>query len=284
MKRIIHIILVAVALLAGTAYGHAQETEVDTDITLPRDSHFSIFDTTAVWHPRRILVVWPEMRLDFLLPRENNRSGVANLLLRDRYTGEIRLLDSAKDNPEYEQMVLLGFSNDTPSRPVLGIDTIKHRRYANHFEPGLYDAIVLYNNGKYITYEEISFEKEMQKVVDMTKLRLHKSDKNSQEWLKFRKFTDIVDKRTLIKNYDGTSPHKIIGYLFRPSGQAAYQSSFISLLKDNKTERVANTSFDGFFEMDIDSDNQVYTLDLFDVAGWPIYVEAQANTWIFAIH
>jgi hypothetical protein len=277
--------LVAVALLAGTMYGYAQEPEVVTDGNAEH-ARFSDFDTTAVWHPKRILIVWPEMQLDILLPRDSKRSGVANLLLRDRRTGDVCLLDSVKNNSTYGEII----SNDLRYNPYSGeleqtyyLDCIKHTRYANRFEPGLYDAIVLYNNGKYITVENISFENGMKKVVDMTKLRPHKADDNSREWLKLRKFTDIVGQRTLGKNYRGTSPHKIIGYLFvgRQDFEPDRMRSASLCLYMNKhiIDRTSGISFDGFFEMDVDYGYETYLMTWRDLD-----VKTQANTWIFAVH
>jgi hypothetical protein len=289
MKRISCIILVVVALFAGTAYGHAQETEVATDGN-PEHDHFYEFDTTAVWHPQRILILWYEMELDILLPRENKHSGVANLLLRDRSTGEIRLLDSVKNNPTYGEMVLGDqmMRDELPDgilpKPVYVLDSIKHIRYANRFEPGRYDAILLYNNGRYITCENISFEKGMQKVVDMTKLRPHKADKKSRKWLQMRKFTDVVGQRWLRKYYPGTSPHKIIGYLFFPSGDPANKDLLcgVSIINNERESKQAEYSGDGYFELDVDNDSETYPLEFF-ITRTRIYASAKANTWIFAV-
>jgi hypothetical protein len=262
--------------------GYTRKPEATSNVSIFGSSR-SDFDTTAVWHPERIIVVWLEMRLDILLPQENQHSGVANLFLRDRSSGEIRMLDYVKSDPIYSELTLRTLKNELPYESWPDPDSVQHYRYANHFEPGLYDAIVLYNNGRYIICEDISFEKGMQKVVDMTKLRPHKADDNSREWLKLRKFTDIVGKREpLYKSYTGTSPHIIIGYLFVHWGFADNIGSAY-IYKYDQQERGSNTSYDGFFEINVDNNYETYLMKISGANFHGVYAAAQANTWIFAI-
>ncbi len=234
-------------------------------------------DTAFVWHPEAIYVVWPDTELEFRLPHEQDRSGVANLLFRDRRSGEMRLLDSIR-----------GAYNDTAlvSRRVR---RIPDARYARRFEPGGYDAILLYNNGKYITYDNLTIEKDVKMVVDMAARPVHPADQDSQKWLSMRKFTDpIGGNRTLCKNYATASDDKILGYVFQPWGFYATQV-FIGLLAEGNYPGIVSkgglsSTSDGYFEFDVDDADIGSVLKIEMVAGWVTRgVNVKPNIGLFVV-
>ena len=88
--------------------------------------------------------------LKFKLPHEKDQSGMANILFKNKNSGEIFTLDylihqSSPDNPSYYI-----------------------RAYRAVFFSGRYDVIFLYNNGKYIKYPDVLFENNMSIDVDFT--------------------------------------------------------------------------------------------------------------------
>jgi hypothetical protein len=115
----------------------------------------------------------------------------------------------------------------------------------------------------------------------MREERVREANADSHEWLKLRRFTDIIGERTLIKNEPTSSPYKIIGYLFRPRGEAEGRNS-LCFPKDNGEEKYVGNSYDGYFEADLDSDDVFYPLHMFTVLPW-LDVEMKTDTWVFAI-
>ena len=88
--------------------------------------------------------------LEFKLPYEEDQSGMANILFKNKNSGEIFTFDylihqSSPDNPSYYI-----------------------RAYRAVFFSGRYDVIFLYNNGKYIKYPDVLFENNMSIDVDFT--------------------------------------------------------------------------------------------------------------------
>jgi hypothetical protein len=126
---------------------------------------------TDKWHPAAFYVVYPDMRLEFKLPCEEDQSGVANLLFRNKETGDIHLLDTIKND----------------------------ERYYNPLS-GKYDVILLYNNGKYVVYKDVVFEKGVTAEVDMEHLDIQPSDTNSRYWLTLRSFLESRIRRLRITN------------------------------------------------------------------------------------
>lgn len=234
--------------------GQGKEPQIITEGNY-KSWYGSAFDTTFVWHPERIYIVLPDMELEFLLPHEHDRSGVANLFFKDRKSGEIFLLDSVKTNPSYQ----------SPIHMEKDIAHIREARHISRFKFGSYDAILLYNNGKYISYDNLPLIKGM-KGVNVTIFGHHpvqEADNNSLGWLGFRKFTDIIGQRTLYKNYASTAPYKILGYVFNPGGDAGLHGGApLRILDENdpskwegETVKMVAPSYDGYFEMDFDDKN-----------------------------
>jgi hypothetical protein len=263
------ICVIAAVLFAGVLNGYAQGGWFR--LSKVNDYGFP-FDSTYVWHPERVYVVWPDMRLEFRLPTE--QSGVANMLFRDRKSGEVRLLDSVEDNPNY-------------GKPYESLNDVKRVRQAIRFEPGSYDAILLYNDGKYIVYDNLVIEPGVVSVVDMSAERVCRANSDSRKWLKLRKFTDVVGgKRLIERKSPETSPYKIAGYVFDPERMPNHFADFYSVdLSPDGTlsESVAGISADGYFELDVREDNVIRPLNLHYSPMSDFNLDVESDTWLFIV-
>ncbi|MDR1116165.1 MAG: hypothetical protein LBL33_08490 [Tannerella sp.] len=181
-------------------------------------------DSTFKWHPEEIHIMCLGMKIKFKLPYEKDQSGVANLLFQSKESGEIHLLDTIKNN----------------------------RRYYNWLS-GKYDAILLYNNGKYIKKSDVTFEKNTSTEVDMGKDDVHTSDSESLHWLTLRTFNAAIDDRVIRKNYTIISEKKIRGYIFHNiTGGPIWAWITATGIDGIKRESIATNINDGYFEFDID--------------------------------
>ncbi len=256
-------IAVIATIFAGIQAGNAQEPwEIKDGV------YGHVFDTTSVWHPEQIHIVRPDMYLEFRLPREQDQSGVANIFFRNRDALKaVRTQDYVRDN----------------------------RRYASIIEPGRYDVILLYNNGKYIVYPGLNFEKEKKTVVDMGLQPVLPADSESRQWLlERRKFTDVVGgKRTVVKASPAVSPHKVAGYIFdykREIDPSVY-FQFVTEDSDNKYKYAGGISEDGYFEVDLDDADTIYRLRVrlgWGIPGFQVHngyhiFSVKANTWYFIV-
>ncbi|MDR1370213.1 MAG: hypothetical protein LBJ72_08850 [Dysgonamonadaceae bacterium] len=174
----------------------------------------------SAWHPEAFYIIYPDMKLTFKLPYEKDQSGVANLLFKNKETGTIHLLDTVKNN----------------------------ERYCNQLS-GKYDAILLYNNGKYIVYNDVSFEKNISTEVNMENLNIQSCDPDSQYWLTLRKFNTAIGTRVFPENYATDSNKKIRGYIFLLGGGESLMGAGICQ-QDNRCKIALS---DGYFEIDTDS-------------------------------
>ena len=211
----------------------AQNTYIPNQSTIDSiNSSFRIAtDTSFKWHPETIYVELPDMQFEFQLPHKADQAGVANLLFQDRASGEIHLLDTIK-----------------LFTPLISFDAVRHIRYYTLFTQGKYDAILLYNNGKYIRYSDIIFETGVNSVVNMEELPILPADSESQHWLGLRGFMASIGTRNLPENYTTDKGRKIRGYLFCHDGSAC--GAYIQKL-DGDNEGVVTES-DGYFEIGVD--------------------------------
>lgn len=195
------------------------------------------------WHPENFYIVYPDMKLTFELPYEKDRSGVANLLFREK-GGTIHLLDTIKNNG----------------------------RYYNRLS-GKYDAILLYNNGKYIVCDDVVFEKDVDSQIDMEKLSVQPADSDSQQWLTLRKFTDSIGGRERVFIKKAVSERKMRGYLLIEDG---FASNYPLVGRKECT-------FDGYFEVDPDDETDTLTLEFFCIGHNFEHLAVEANSGIFYI-
>lgn len=245
-------------------------------------STVALYSQTAVsqekdndeWHPEAICIIWPDMRLDFKLPYEEDRSGVANLLFRDRVSGEICLLDSVKKSPIYQSNI----------SAYKSIAHIREARYFTRFEPGSYDAILLYNNGKYIKYDNITFDKDIYTIIDMKEEPVRLADAESQDWLSLRKFQTVIGERTLSKNSTAVSDKKISGYVLFENNRASSYRPNINYLNNNKKIKAVSCAYDGYFEIDIDDNYVEPFLEIYSIGDHPEKImDIKANSGYFIV-
>jgi hypothetical protein len=167
--------------------------------------------------------------LTFKLPFEEDRSGVYNLLFQSGETGGIYLLDTIneKDN----------------------------ERLRTRFMSSKYNAILLYNNGKYIVFKDITFTENTNTVIDMRKYPLLLPDSISQSWLSLRAFnTPIGERGTLRKNYTTRHEKKCRGYVFHEEGCAIPNKLAVVVMDNNKR---INGALDGYIEFEFELNQEV---------------------------
>ena len=192
--------------------------------------HLSVADT-GKWHPEAIYFVHPDMKYTFLLPNEKDQSGVANVLFQCTETGDIQLIDSIRDNKRYFNSILL--------------------------ISGKYDVILLYNNGKYLRYNDFVFEKNKESEIDMEHLDVHSKDSDSQQWLRLRAFNTALGDRVFRKSYTTVSERKIRGYIFDENKGASWLFGLYDVSSDPKKRVSTTTTIDGYFEFDVDDETSI---------------------------
>jgi len=242
-----------VGVLLFTAYYCQTVTAQNKNMFIPPvDSVFPLItDTSFVWHPEAIYVILPDMKLEFDLPYEKDQSGVANLLFQDKLSGEIYLLDTIK---------------------------IRYRtnaRFYTLFPPARYDAILLYNNGKYIRYNDVVFEKGVNTVVDMEKLSMQQTDSESRHWLGLRRFLTSIGTRQLTKDECAYSEKKVRGYIFFEDGSVG--SALVSRLGEKTGIPMKG---DGYFEIDADN---YQTLEIICYAAETQYINIKSNSGLILV-
>jgi hypothetical protein len=181
----------------------------------------SVADTSK-WHPEAIYIVAPDWKMTFKLPQEKEQdpSGVANLLFQCRETGKILLNDTIIDG---------------------------YRSFNFSLLTGQYDVVLLYNSGKYIRYNNIVFEKNADAEVNMQKLELQPSDEVSRYWLTLRAFNTPVKERIYHRYYPTVSETKVRGYVYDQDGFPIWPNVYT-------VDKTKCTSIhpDGYFEIDVD--------------------------------
>ncbi len=240
MKRPTYIILIAAAMFATVSAGYSQtRKDLERWSKIPRT-----FNPEHVQHPRQIYVIWQAINttLEFRLPNEPERSGVANLLFRNRESGEVSMLYYMTNTWEHH------YTHDDGSVQtiVYQVDSVPRRRPVR-FEKGDYDAIVLYNSGKYISYENFTIGDCVRTIVDMTVLPVRRVDEDSRKWLELRKFNDIIGTRKIRSWYEADNTDvKVSGYIFDPKTGLA--CSGIDVKHPTESDRRTFSSSDGYFE------------------------------------
>ena len=186
------------------------------------------------WHPNMFYFVSPYLNVTFRLPYEPDQSGVYNLFLISKESGEILLLDTIKDN----------------------------RRYITQFSYGShYEVVLLYNNGKYVKDKDVIIENGASS--DMRNLSIQPSDSLSKHLKTMRSFDDAITDRTSDSDDKSVSDFIIKGYVFSEiHGGCTWAATFVKLSDDyGKVKGKWNTG-DGYFEFDV-KENIMQNLELF---------------------
>lgn len=177
------------------------------------------------WHPTRIYFSLPDKKLNFRLPEEKDSTGVANLFFKDCTTGELIYPDTL----------------------------VSMSRIYSRLPAGTYDAILLYNNGKYLKQEALPVKSYSYLDVNMESLSLHEADSLSAGWLllggrgmigtNHPSYKEMTITQ-YVRNYGG----KVCGYVTDAAGEALIGCSV--LVKGTREGTITN--LDGYFEMDCD--------------------------------
>ncbi len=209
------------------------------------------------WHPKMFYVVLPKLSLSFRLPYEPDQSGVHNFFFISKESGKTILLDTIKDN----------------------------QRYFTPFSPGdCYDAILLYNNGKYVKCNDIIFENGLE--VDMRNQRIESSDPVSEQWKKtLRAFDDAINDR-VSDSYDRTmSEYVTKGYVLSASGGDAFLGDRLATVRigygEGERKQVAAT--DGYFEFDHKDNTEQPIFVSGDWSGHIIKPNIEVNSGILIV-
>lgn len=154
---------------------------------------------TSKWHPKEFYVIYTDKRITFRFPYEKEQSGVRNLLFLNKETGEICLFDEERPLYEYRNLVKFGIEK--------------------------YDVILLYNNGMYIRYNDVTFENGGCMEINMTQSDIQPTSSESEEWLTMRAFNDAIGnaKRKIKMKGDTTASDsgiEIRGYVFGEEGDS----------------------------------------------------------------
>jgi len=107
------------------------------------------------WHARSLDFMDRSMRLTLLLPEEQQKSGIARVILEDCKTGS--LLSPCKYDSQ-----------------TAGIHTLPR---------GCHHVIVVYNNGRYLKANNVDLRSFTKAVINFNQLEVHTPDQGSQEWL-----------------------------------------------------------------------------------------------------
>ncbi|WP_278716096.1 alpha-2-macroglobulin family protein [Bacteroides caecimuris] len=177
------------------------------------------------WHPTRIYFSLPDKKLNFRLPEEKDSTGVASLFFKDCTTGELIYPDTL----------------------------VRMNRIYSRLPAGTYDAILLYNNGKYLKQEALPIKSYSYLDVNMESLPLHEADSLSAGWLLLGGRGVIGTnhpsyKEMRITQYVRSYGGKVCGYVTDATGEALVGCSV--LIKGTTEGTITNV--DGYFEMDCD--------------------------------
>ena len=228
------IVFVGFAVQAIGQEDNSEKSIVHDQRNLARQVGWDVIDCdTSKWHPKEFHIVYPDLKIIFKLPHEEAGSGVRNLLLINNETGKVHLLD--EERPLYV-----------------------YREYTK-FGSEKYDVILLYNNGSYVRYNGLMFEKNVSVEIDMTKQNLQSSDSDSKNWLAMRAFSEPVGDAKRKKKIIPGSGIKVRGYVFREVGESlSWIFTFIN--SDPPLELLSISEADGYFL--IESNNTIQPLHI----------------------
>ncbi len=126
---------------------------IDQIITDYRNEH-------DIWRPEYIQISRNNIDMLFHLPEDKEKAGVANILFMDRKDKNIYLPDK-----------------------------LFERENALNIPEGIYDVILLYNNGKYLLQEKVPIKTQTYTEVKLNDLQIQEPDSSSQEWLKIKSYS-----------------------------------------------------------------------------------------------
>jgi hypothetical protein len=189
------------------------------------------------WFPQNIYIAQSQMSLNFRLPVEKDSTGVSNLLFKSHETDKILFPDKLE----------------------------RGTRMYSEIPEGMYDVILLYNNGKYLNYENVPLTQYAYTEVNMTKLPIHEADSISLKWLALRTHSSEIGTNppayTTYNNsgrttfYTTSSGKKraanlVKGYVFDKGDKEPLIGVSIMV---KGTDKGTVTDLEGHFEIDINT-------------------------------
>ena len=213
------------------------------------------------WHPKMFYVILPDLSLKFTFPYEPDQSGFYNLFFISKESGETLLLDTIEDNI----------------------------RYFTPFSSGnCYDAVLLYNNGKYVKHNDIIFENGAE--VNMSNQQIQLSDSISERWGTMRAFDDIINDRTSDRDDMSMSDFIIKGYVLSANRiwqRMQYWGKYdpLPIAEVQSSESIVNSkecTNDGYFEIDVEDDTE-QTLKFSPTSHPPVEINITAPCGIFLV-
>ncbi len=172
------------------------------------------------WHPSRIFLDLKDKRLNYHLPAEKDSSGVAHLLFEDCKLGKIIY----------------------PS-----VDSKGNRTFTD-LSGGIYKAILVYNNGKYLVSDSLEVLSYRWLDVDMSQALLHERDALSEHWLQSvqsGKSVGTVTQTRWVTQVKRSYGNKVSGYVYASDGEPVIGCSVVI----KGTTEGTITDLDGYFEL-----------------------------------
>lgn len=190
---------------------------------------------TKRWFPSSIYISQPKMNMNFKLPIEKDSTGVSNLLFKNRQTDKIHFPDKVEN----------------------GV-----RKYSE-IPRGIYDVVLLYNNGKYLKYDSIPLMMNAYIEVNLARQAQHEADSLSKKWLLLRtQPTEIgivkpvythTNKLYTKTEFGRKSGNTVVGYIYDDTGEPLIGVS----IQLKGTNYGAISDLDGRFEIDVTSSNDI---------------------------
>ena len=177
-----------------------------------------------LWNPEHIYVSQPHITMNITVPTNVNENGVANFLFENTESKEV-----------FEPNIL----------------TYSHRLYP--FIPkGVYNLILLYNDGSYLKKEKVTVNPYSWLDVTMKPEELHERDTDSDRWLLMKGISLQIgtsspqDRVRYVKNpRTGRAGNLITGYIVDPFGDPVIGATIY--IKGTNIGTVSN--LDGYFEL-----------------------------------
>lgn len=190
---------------------------------------------TSKWYPKEFYIIYPDKKITFKFPYEEEQSGVRNMLFINKKTGQTYLLD--EECPPYEY------------RKFTKFDSEKH------------DVVLLYNNGTYIRYNDMIFENKGCMEIDMTQSDIQPYSSESVKWLTMRAFNEVIGnakrKRKIKGNTTICTPGvEIRGYVF---GEEGYRIPWLFIFSNSNysdSTLLTVSEDDGYFLVESNDTSQ----------------------------
>lgn len=175
------------------------------------------------WRPRNIYISQPGITLNFRLPYNEDMPGVSNLLFRNKITGELIY-------PEEE----MGRARKFPL-----------------IEPGRYDIFLLYSDGTFIEYGNVTFTQNAYTEINMQKREVQPANAESMEWLELRTYDSIIESWapvfTPVPSEKRIPGNMVSGFVYDTEGIPLPGVTIVI----QGTSRGVASNIDGYFQLDI---------------------------------